>query len=80
LKASYQDPFFVSADPHRAAVYKNFTEQPNRNYEQTLNYKFVQVQTENLIGRACGRVLAENWETAKAVDEMITRMKQILGE
>jgi multiple sugar transport system substrate-binding protein len=80
LKASYKDPFFVSADPHRAAVYKNFTEQPNRNYEQTLNYKFVQVQTENLTGRACGRVLADNWEPAKAVDEMIARLKQIIGD
>ncbi len=80
LKESYKDPFFVSADPHRAAVYKNFTDQPNRNYEIVLNRKYPQVDTENVVGRACGRILSENWTTAKAVDEMIARMKQILED
>jgi multiple sugar transport system substrate-binding protein len=79
LKDSYKDPFFVSADPHRSAVYKNFTDQPNRIYEFVLNHKYSQVDTENVIGRACGRILSENWTTAKAVDEMIARMKQIVG-
>ncbi|MGA2956141.1 MAG: ABC transporter substrate-binding protein [Thermodesulfobacteriota bacterium] len=80
LKESYKDPFFVSADPHRAAVYKNFTDQPNRNYEIVLNHKYPQVDNENVVGRACGRILSENWTTAKAVDEMIARMKQILED
>jgi multiple sugar transport system substrate-binding protein len=80
LKESYKDPFFVSADPHRAAVYKNFTDQPNRNYEIVLNRKYPQVDTENVVGRACGCILSENWATAKAVDEMIARMKQILED
>jgi multiple sugar transport system substrate-binding protein len=80
LKESYKDPFFVSADPHRAAVYKNFTETPTRPYEQVINRKFIQVQTENLYGRACGRVLSDNWKTDKAVDELISRMKQIVGD
>jgi multiple sugar transport system substrate-binding protein len=80
LKESYKDPFFVSADPHRAAVYKNFTEQPNRNYEIVLNRKYPQVDNENVVGRAIGRVVAENWSTAKAVDEMIARMKQLLAD
>jgi multiple sugar transport system substrate-binding protein len=79
LKESYKDPFFVSADPHRAAVYKNFTDQPNRNYEIVMNYKYTQVDNENVVGRALGRVLSENWPTAKAVDEMIARMKQLVG-
>jgi multiple sugar transport system substrate-binding protein len=80
LKESLKDPFFVSADPHRAAVYKNFTEAPTRPYEQVINRKFIQVQTENLYGRACGRVLANNWATDKAVDELIARMKQIVED
>ena len=80
LKESLKDPFFVSADPHRAAVYKNFTEAPTRPYEQVINRKFIQVQTENLYGRACGRILADNWATDKAVDELIARMKQIVGD
>jgi len=80
LKESYKDPFFVSADPHRAAVYKNFTETPTRPYEQVINRKFIKVQTENLYGRACGRVLSDNWPAAKAVEELIARMKQIVGE
>ena len=40
-KESLKDPFFVSADPHRAAAYKNFMEVPNRPYEQVFNRKFV---------------------------------------
>ncbi len=79
-KESYKDPFFVSADPHRAAVYKNFTENPTRPYENVINRKFIQVQTENLVGRACGRVLSENWTAAKAVDDMIARMKQLVTD
>ena len=61
-------------------MYKNFTESATRPYEQVINRKFIQVQTENLYGRACGRVLAENDTTAKAVDELIARMKQIVGD
>jgi len=61
-------------------VYKNFTEAPTRPYEQVINRKFIQVQTENLYGRACGRVLANNWATDKAVDELIARMKQIVED
>jgi hypothetical protein len=60
-------------------VYKNFTDQPNRNYEIVLNYRYVQVDNENVVGRAFGRVISENWATAKAVDEMIARMKQLVG-
>jgi multiple sugar transport system substrate-binding protein len=80
LKESYKDPFFVSADPHRAAAYKNFTEVPNRPYDSVFNRKFAQVYTENPYGRACGRVLSDNWAADKAVDELITRLKQIVGD
>lgn len=80
LKESLKDPFFVSADPHRAAVYKNFTDNPTRPYDVVINRKFIPVETENLFGRACGRVLSENWTAAKAVDEMFTRMKQLVTD
>jgi multiple sugar transport system substrate-binding protein len=80
LKESLKDPFFVSADPHRAAVYKNFTENPTRPYDVVLNRKFVAVESENLFGRACGRVLSDNWTAAKAVDEMLARMKQLCAD
>jgi len=79
-KESYKDPFFASADPHRVAAYKNFTEIPNRPYDNVFNRKYVQVQTENLYGWACGRVIAENWPADKAVDELIARMKELLAE
>jgi len=80
IKESLKDPFFVSADPHRAAVYKNFTENQTRPYDVVLNRKFIPVETENLFGRACGRVLSDNWTAAKAVDEMLARMKQLLAD
>jgi multiple sugar transport system substrate-binding protein len=80
LKDSLKDPFFVSADPHRAAVYKNFTENQTRPYDIVINRKFIQVETENLFGRACGRVISENWTAAKATDEMIARMKQLVTD
>jgi multiple sugar transport system substrate-binding protein len=79
-KEAYKDPFFASADPHRAVAYKNFTEVPNRPYEQVFNRHFVRVQTENLYGRACGRVISENWTAEKAVDELIGRMKELLKD
>ena len=45
-----------------------------------INRKFITVHTENLYGRACGRVLADNWTSDKAVDELIARMKQIVTD
>jgi len=80
IKDSLKDPFFVSADPHRAAVYKNFTDNPTRPYDSVINRKFIQVETENLYGRACGRILTDDWTAAKAVDEMFARMKQLAND
>lgn len=80
LKGAYTDPFFVSADPHRAAVYKNFTENPNRPYENVINRKYIQAQTENVMGRAIGRIVADDWTAEKAADEMFARVKQIVTD
>jgi multiple sugar transport system substrate-binding protein len=80
LKESYKDPFFASADPHRAAAYKNFTENPNLPYETVLNRKYIKAQNENLMGRGMGRILSENWSAEKATDEMFARMKQLLAD
>jgi multiple sugar transport system substrate-binding protein len=77
-KESLKDPFFAAADPHRSAVYKNFTDAPNVPYEHVLNRKYIAVQTENLTGRALGRILSDKWPTDKAVDEMIARVKQLV--
>jgi multiple sugar transport system substrate-binding protein len=80
LKESYEDPFFVSSDPHRSAVYKNFTENPHRIYEELKDHKYVRFQMENHIGRGLMRILSENWSAERAMDEMFTRMKKIMTE
>ena len=80
LKESYKDPFFISSDPHRSAVYKNYTDNPHRLYEEFIDHKYVRMQMENYIGRALMRILSENWAAERATDEMFSRMKKIMTD
>ena len=73
MKAAQQRPFW-KADPHRTAVYNQFTA-GTVNFEFTKNYKFTVLNNENVWAKAANRVLNEKAPVDKAVDEMIARIK-----
>lgn len=73
------DPYWKGTkDPHRAVEYRQYTEQPQIPFQQVYNYKYAVVQAENLWGKAVGRMVLDGWPAAKAVDELATRMKELL--
>ena len=41
------------------------------------NYKFTQLNNENVWAKAMSRVVNERWTAEKAVDEMIARIKEV---
>lgn len=75
MKAAQQRPFW-KADPHRTAVYNQFTA-GTVNFEFTKNYKFTVLNNENVWAKAANRVLNEKVPVDKAVDEMIARIKTV---
>jgi multiple sugar transport system substrate-binding protein len=76
-KAGQQSAFW-KADPHRQAVYNQFTA-GTVPFEFTKNYKFTVLNNENVWAKAANRVLNEKVPVDKAVDEMIARIKQVAG-
>jgi len=77
MKAAQQRPFW-KADPHRTAVYNQFTA-GTVNFEFTKNYKFTVLNNENVWAKAVSRVVNDGWTPEKATDEMIARIKQVAG-
>ncbi|MGH8832969.1 MAG: ABC transporter substrate-binding protein [Polaromonas sp.] len=75
MKAAQQRPFW-KADPHRTAVYNQFTA-GTVNFEFTKNYKFTILNNENVWAKAANRVINEKMPVDKAVDEMIARIKTV---
>jgi multiple sugar transport system substrate-binding protein len=69
---------FWQADPHRKAVYNQFTAGTTP-FEFTKNYKFTILNNENVWAKAMSRVVNDKWTPEKAVDEMIARIKQVAG-
>ncbi len=74
-KAAQQSPFW-KGDPHRLAVYNQFTAGTSP-FEFTKNYKFTVLNNENVWAKAANRVLSEKVPVDKAVDEMIARIKVV---
>jgi multiple sugar transport system substrate-binding protein len=74
-KAAQQSAFWKS-DPHRLAVYNQFTAGTSP-FEFTKNYKFTVLNNENVWAKAANRVLSEKVPVDKAVDEMIARIKVV---
>ncbi len=71
-----QQSAFWKNDPHRLAVYNQFTAGTTP-FEFTKNYKFTILNNENVWAKAMNRVLSEKWAVDKAVDEMIARIKTV---
>jgi multiple sugar transport system substrate-binding protein len=76
-KAAQQRPFW-KADPHRTAVYNQFTA-GTVNFEFVKNYKFTILNNENVWAKAANRVINDKVPVDKAVDEMIARIKAVAG-
>jgi multiple sugar transport system substrate-binding protein len=66
------------ADRHRKAVYNQFTGGTTP-FDFTKNWKFTILNNENVWAKAMNRVVSEKVPVDKAVDELITRIKQIAG-
>ena len=69
---------FWQADPHRKAVYNQFSA-GTVTFEFTKNYKFTILNNENVWAKAMSRVVNDKVPVDKAVDEMIARIKQVAG-
>lgn len=69
---------FWDADPHRRAVREQFS-QGTVPFQFVYNFRFTQVNAENVWARALQRVAQDRVQPAVAVDEMITRIKAILA-
>jgi multiple sugar transport system substrate-binding protein len=76
--AGQQSPFWKS-DSHRLAVYNQFMAGTTP-FEMTRNFRFAQLNNENVWAKAMNRVLSEKWTTERAVDEMIARIKTVAGD
>ena len=74
-KAAQQSAFW-KGDPHRLAVYNQFSAGTSP-FEFTKNYKFTVLNNENVWAKAANRVLSEKVPVDKAVDEMIARIKVV---
>jgi multiple sugar transport system substrate-binding protein len=76
-KSGAASPFW-QADPHRKAVWNQFTA-GTVTFEFTKNYKFTILNNENVWAKAMNRVINDKVPVDKAVDEMIARIKQVAG-
>jgi len=74
-KAGQASKFWTS-DPHRLIVHNQF-QAGTVPFEFTKNFRFTQLNMENVWAKAMNRVLSEKWPTERAVDEMIARIKTV---
>jgi multiple sugar transport system substrate-binding protein len=66
-------------DPHRQIHWRQYMERPQNPFPFVYNHRFIQVMTENAIGKAVGRMVLENWSAEDAADELIARVKEVVG-
>ncbi len=71
-----QQSKFWKEDVHRKAVYDQFMAGTST-FEFTKNFRFTQLNNENVWAKAMNRVLNEKVPVEKAVDEMIDRIKTV---
>jgi len=76
-KTAQERPFW-QADRHRQSVYNQY-KSGTVTFEFTKNWKFTQLNNENVWAKAANRVVTEKIPVEKAVDEMIARIKQVAG-
>jgi len=74
-------PFWTgNDDPHRRVVAQQYSTRPLHPFPMVYNYRYADLQNENIWGKALGRVLVDNWTMERAVDELIARMRTVLQQ
>src|ERR671931_253313 len=66
-------------DPHKTEVYRQYTQSPFVPMPSVLNPGFTQLQNENVFAKAIGRIVVDKWDSQRAIDEMIARIKAVAG-
>jgi len=80
MPALINDPFYSDpADPHKSAMFKQFTEAPTVPFPQSYNRNYAKVMAEQLWTKMMGRIVLDGWSTEKAVDELIERMTKLMA-
>ncbi len=75
------DPFWTGQDdPHRRVVHQQYSTRPLHPFPMVYNYRYADLQNENIWGKALGRVLVDSWTMERAVDELIARMRTVLQQ
>jgi len=75
-----QDPFFHNPeDPHVPQVTKMFLEEPIQPFYYVYNPAYSDVYTENLWGRALGRIIVDGVSPEEAADQVIARINEIFA-
>ncbi len=75
-----ETPFWQDeTDAHRVTHRVQYTERPQNTFPFVRNHRFITVMSENAIGKAVGRIVLENWSTEDAADELIARVKEVVG-
>ena len=69
---------FWTADRHRKSVHDQY-ESGTVTFEFTKNWKFTILNNENVWAKAMNRVVNEKVPVDKAVDELIARIKAVVG-
>lgn len=75
--AATRSPFWT-ADKHRKAVHDQFTA-GTVPFQFVYNFRFTQVNAENVWAKAMQRIIQDKITPEAAVDEMIKRIKEITG-
>lgn len=81
MPALLADPFYADpADPHRSAMYRQFTSAPNEQFPHVYNHRYAKVMSEAVWAKALGRIIADGWSSERSIDELIARIGQIMAE
>jgi multiple sugar transport system substrate-binding protein len=75
--AATKSPFWTN-DPHRKSVHDQFTA-GTVPFQFVQNFRFTQVNAENVWAKAMQRIIQDKVTPEVAVDEMIKRIKEIAG-
>jgi hypothetical protein len=74
-------PFWQSgSDPHVAALARQLAGSEKKFVPSAYNWKYQKAEAERVWPKAVARIVVDNWSAEAAVDEAITRSKQIMSE
>ena len=73
-------PYWTQTDdPHRQIHWRQYMERPQNPFPFVYNHRFIQIMAENDIGKAVGRIVLEDVSAEDAADELIARVKEVVG-